>query len=218
MRFSIRSLAFLVGGLMVGTALAPVGAQQIAPADGQLAVRSDGAVYVIINAKRHWVPTVQITDAELNAYPEGEPIYGGLAPIGSQTGTTTTRVLTPPTASTTTTTTATGTTSTTGLVSQVDPNLPIEVDIDGEEKLEPGERIIVDIRSNAGATCELIVKWADGKEENKGAMPIDSDGRCHYSIEIADNATVGIGVLQGTVREGGRMSRQDAEFEIIPKS
>ncbi len=103
MKLPTRSLAFLVGGLMLGTALAPVGAQQIAPADGQLAVRSDGAVYLIYNAQRYWVPTVQITDEELNAYPEGEPIYAGLAPLGSQTtASTSPRVTGSPSASTST--------------------------------------------------------------------------------------------------------------------
>src|SRR5918998_3923801 len=113
MKLPTRSFAFLVGGLMLGTALAPVGAQQIAPADGQVAVRSDGAVYLIINAQRRWVPTVQITDEELNAYPEGDPIYAGLSPMGSQTtSTTAARVTGSPTANTTTGTTGTGGSST----------------------------------------------------------------------------------------------------------
>src|SRR5918998_3261933 len=113
MKLPTRSFAFLVGGLMLGTALAPVGAQQIAPADGQVAVRSDGAVYLILNAQRRWVPTVQITDEELNAYPEGDPIYAGLSPMGAQGGTTATaRVTGSPTTSA-----SAGTTSTAGTTS-----------------------------------------------------------------------------------------------------
>ncbi|MCC6177169.1 MAG: hypothetical protein IT305_17830 [Chloroflexi bacterium] len=86
MRLPIRSLGFLVGGLLIGTALVPAAAQQqTSGVDGQVAVRSDGAVYLISNGQRRWVATVQITDDELNAYPEGEPIYAGLGPIGQNT-------------------------------------------------------------------------------------------------------------------------------------
>src|SRR6187402_1609715 len=81
---SIGTQALLAGGLLIGVALAPVAAQQTSQIDGQVAVRSDGAIYLITNGQRRWVATVQITDDELNAYPEAEPIYTGLAPIGSQ--------------------------------------------------------------------------------------------------------------------------------------
>ena len=248
MKLPTRSLAFLIGGLMVGTALAPVGAQQIAPADGQVAVRSDGAVYLIINAQRRWVPTVQITDEELNAYPEGEPIYAGLAPMGSQTGTTTARVTGSPTtgaptfagttSASTTPTTVTSTTGTTGatgttagatattgalvpgtaLASNISPDLPLEVDIEGQAKFEPDERIIVYVKTKTGAACELAVKWPDGNEVNQAPMTADSNGRCRYSIEIAATATPGAGILKGVVRDGGRVSSQDVEFEIVPTS
>ena len=283
MRLPTRSLAFLVGGLMLGTALAPVGAQQIAPADGQLAVRSDGAVYLIINAQRRWVPTVQITDDELNAYPEGEPIYAGLAPMGSQTTTTTARVTASPAANTasgttgtsgttstgttgTTGTTSTGTTSTTGtatttsatrtatsttttststgttgttsstsgatsttgatttmtpspeLVGVIDPELPFEVDIEGPAKFEPGERMIINLKTKIGAACELLIQWPGGRESSEDNKTADSRGRCRYSIVISDNEATGTGQLKGSVRDGGRMSRQDVDFEIVPRN
>ena len=89
-RFPQRSIgitALLAGGLLIAVALAPVAAQQTSGIDGQVAVRSDGAVYLITNGQRRWVATVAITDEELNAYPEGEPIYTGLAPMGSQPAT-----------------------------------------------------------------------------------------------------------------------------------
>jgi len=72
MKLPIRSLGLLAAGLLVGSALAPVAAQQQqSGTDGQVAVRSDGAVYLIANGQRRWIATVQITDDELNAYPEG---------------------------------------------------------------------------------------------------------------------------------------------------
>ena len=89
-RFSklpIASIAVVVGGLLIGLAMSPVGAQS-ALTNGVVTVRSDGAVYLISNGMRRWVATVQITDDELNAYPEAEPIYAGLAPFGSASAST----------------------------------------------------------------------------------------------------------------------------------
>lgn len=73
--------ACLIAGILIGAALTPVLAQQLAGPDGQVAVRSDYAVYLIANGQRRWVATVMITDQEINAYPEGEPIYAGLSPL-----------------------------------------------------------------------------------------------------------------------------------------
>lgn len=94
-RLPIASIAVVVGSLLVGLSMGPVGAQS-ALTNGSVTVRSDGAVYLISNGMRRWVATVQITDEELNAYPEAEPIYSGLAPFGSagasaSTGTTTSK-------------------------------------------------------------------------------------------------------------------------------
>lgn len=80
MRPLTRAVALLVCGFMLGSLLVPVAAQQLAPADGQVAVRSDRAVYLIVNGVRRWVATVVVSDEELNAIPEGEPIYSGLTP------------------------------------------------------------------------------------------------------------------------------------------
>jgi hypothetical protein len=244
MKVPTPSIAFLAGGLLIGTALAPVAAQQMAPADGQVAVRSDGAVYLIQNGQRRWVATVVISDDELNAYPEGEPIYAGLAPIGSgataSTGGSTPRVSASPaagaggtsatgtpSASTTRTPSATAqatatTTATTGGSgspgSDVHPDLPIDVDIEGPAKFEPGERMIVFVETKAGASCELSVTWPDGKQASEDQKTADGRGRCRYSIEVADNAAPGIGFLNGIVREGGKVSREQIDFEIVARN
>jgi hypothetical protein len=82
MKLPIVACASLIAGLLIGAALIPVAAQpQQAPPDGQVAVRSDGAVYLIANGQRRWIAPVVITDDEINAYPEGEPIYYGVAPL-----------------------------------------------------------------------------------------------------------------------------------------
>jgi len=216
--------------LLISVALAPVAAQQAAPIDGQVAVRSDGAVYLITNGQRRWVATVVITDDELNAYPEAEPIYTGLAPIGSQvatgspspaTASTTVAVSSSPTtgsANTAGVTTPTEVGTPTGAVSELDPQIPIEVDIDGTPKFEPGEVVTVNLKSKTGVTCELAVKWPDGTEVDQQRQTADSQGRCHYEIDVPATASVGTGVLKGIARESGRMSRQNVEFEVIPTS
>jgi hypothetical protein len=86
-RLPIASLAIVIGCFLVGLSLSPVDAQSVLT-NGKVTVRSDGAVYLIANGMRRWVATVVITDEELNAYPEAEPIYLGLAPYGSSTGAT----------------------------------------------------------------------------------------------------------------------------------
>jgi hypothetical protein len=102
-KLPIASVAVVIGSLLVGLSMSPVGAQS-GLTNGQVTVRSDGAVYLISNSQRRWVATVQITDEEINAYPEAEPIYAGLVPFGSaSTGT----------ASTGTTPSKTGSTGTT---------------------------------------------------------------------------------------------------------
>jgi len=81
-KLPIASIAVVIGSLLIGLSMSPVGAQS-GLTNGQVTVRSDGAVYLISNNQRRWVATVQITDDEINAYPEAEPIYAGLVPFGS---------------------------------------------------------------------------------------------------------------------------------------
>jgi hypothetical protein len=89
-RLPIASIAVVVGCFLVGLSMSQVDAQSLLT-NGAVTVRSDGAVYLISNNMRRWVATVVISDEELNAYPEAEPIYAGLAPLGGgSTGATTT--------------------------------------------------------------------------------------------------------------------------------
>jgi hypothetical protein len=89
-RLPIASIAVVIGCFLVGLSMSQVDAQSVLT-NGQVAVRSDGAVYLISNSMRRWVATVVISDEDLNAYPEAEPIYAGLAPLGGgSTGATTT--------------------------------------------------------------------------------------------------------------------------------
>jgi hypothetical protein len=81
-RLPIVQLALVAVSVLVGYALAPVAAQTAAQLEGQVAIRSDGAVYLISGGQRHWVATVVISDDDLNAYPQGDPIYSALAAFG----------------------------------------------------------------------------------------------------------------------------------------
>ena len=80
-RLPIASIAVVIGCFLVGLSMSQVDAQSVLT-DGKVTVRSDGAVYLISNGMRRWVATVVISDEELNAYPEAEPIYVGLEPYG----------------------------------------------------------------------------------------------------------------------------------------
>jgi hypothetical protein len=83
-RLPIVSVAVVIGSLLIGLSLGAADAQSLLT-NGSVTVRSDGAVYLISNGVRRWVATVVISDEELNAYPEAEPIYSGLAPFGQTT-------------------------------------------------------------------------------------------------------------------------------------
>src|SRR5215212_5732852 len=84
MKLPIQTLGLMAAGLLIGTALSPVAAQsQQSSADGQVALRSDGALYLIQNGQRRWIATVPLADSDINAIPEGEPIMAGLAMVGS---------------------------------------------------------------------------------------------------------------------------------------
>ncbi|MGE3270895.1 MAG: hypothetical protein AB7P40_19235 [Chloroflexota bacterium] len=224
MKLPIRPLGLVAAGLLLGTALAPVAAQQQqSGVDGQVAVRSDGAVYLISNGQRRWVATVVITDDEINAYPEGEPIYAGLAPMGSaqaaanpqpkpsgnqqqqQQQNSSNNNNRPP--------------ATQPPAPTQDPNLssdiPVEVDIDGSAKIERGSERRVDIKTRRDATCDLTVRLADGKEFSEDSKNADGEGKCRFTIEIPDDAAEGDGLMIGSAREGGKVNKHELPFEVV---
>jgi hypothetical protein len=147
-KLPIASIAVVIGSLLVGLSLAPVVAQSQLT-NGQVTIRSDGAVYLIANGMRRWVATVVITDEELNAYPEAEPIYVGLAPFGSTsagTGTTSTGTTaaskTGTTAASKTGTTAASKTGTTAASKTGTSSTSSSSSSATEEEVEPGQIVI----------------------------------------------------------------------------
>jgi hypothetical protein len=235
MKLPIRSLGLVAAGLLLGTALVPVAAQQQqSGVDGQVAVRSDGAVYLISAGQRRWVAPVVISDDEINAYPEGEPIYAGLAPMGSaqasakpsnssQSGSGASASASPAaqSGSSAKPSAASGTTAAAAPASTPDPNLsgdiPVEVDIDGSAKLEQGDERSVDIKTKKDATCELTIRLSNGKEFSEDSKNADTQGKCRFTVKIPDDAPEGAGMLIGTAREGGKVNKDELEFEVIKK-
>src|SRR3954468_6824628 len=69
MKLPIRTLGLMAAGLLIGTAMSPVAAQQ-SGADFQVALRSDGALYLIVNGQRRWIATASLSDSDINAIPE----------------------------------------------------------------------------------------------------------------------------------------------------
>jgi hypothetical protein len=220
-RFSSRTYAYLAGGLLIGAMFTPAAAQQFTPTNGQVVVRSDGAVYLIANGQRRWVATVQITDDELNAYPEAEPIYTALAPFGAATtassGTPPQTAAAPPSAA------ASPASAAPKPAAAAPPSAPvvsatdvlIEVDIDGSPKYEAGERIRVAVKTTTSASCSLIARWPNGTEADQGNKTPDSRGHCEYSFLIPSGTPAGTGFLKGIVRDGGKSGEQEVEFEIL---
>jgi hypothetical protein len=267
-KLPIIACACLVAGVVIGLVLAPASAQQMSPVDGQVAVRSDYAVYLIANGQRRWIATVLITDDEINAYPEAEPIFSGVQPLPAQVAAAPPQQVAPQAAQPSPAAAAPpaaaqpvqavpgaaapaagaaapapvpgaaaapaaaapagsvasapasgpppgGYPTPVGAVGEIDPLLPLEVDIDGKAIFEHGNEINVVVKSQVGATCELTVRWPDASEAPQQPMAADARGRCSFKVRVPSTVPNGLGLMKGSVRQGGRVSNQTVEFEIV---
>jgi hypothetical protein len=224
MKLPIRTLGLAAGALLIGSALAPVSAQQQpqpqqSGVDGQVALRSDGALYLIIGGQRRWIATASATDEEINALREGDPIFAGLAPQGSaqasagpakpSTGATAAKTSSKTTKPTTKTQQSSGERG-----EDLSEDIPIEVDLGGSTTLGPGDTRTIEIRTRHGVTCELVVEIPDDDDITEDSKIADSRGRCRYTVEIPSGADEGNGKVIGTVRDGGKVNRQEIDIEI----
>jgi hypothetical protein len=89
------------------------------------------------------------------------------------------------------------------------------VDIDGKAMFEHGNQISVVIKTKTGASCELIARWPDATETAQPPQAADARGRCSYTIRVPSSVPNGLGLMKGSVREGGRASNQTVEFQIV---
>jgi hypothetical protein len=235
MKLPIRTLGLMAAALLIGSALSTAVAQgQQSGADGQVALRSDGALYLIINGQRRWIATVPLADSDINAIPEGDPIMVGLAPLGSAEAAAQPKPAASPAASTTQasggTTAAAKPASTpstpaasTANVSvgeageELSTDIPIEVDLDGSTRIDQGDERRVDVKTKAGFTCELKLILPGGESLSEDSKNADSTGKCKFNIQIPDDAKDGDGKLVGTAREGGKLNRQEIPVQIGKK-
>ncbi len=223
-RLPVVAVVFLAVGLLMGAALMPVAAQQMSGVDGQVAVRSDGAVFLISGGQRRWVATVMITDAEINAYPEAEPIFSGLAPLPPQApGPAPAASPAPsgpaavPAAAPTSVPTPAAAPPPASAPAAGGP-VPVEIDIDGSPKFEAGDVIRAAVKTSVGAACDLTARFPDGSEVPQPGTAADARGHCSFSIDIPSTAQVGAGQLRATVRVGGQTGQGELPFEVVPNS
>jgi hypothetical protein len=231
MKLPIRTLGLMAAGLLIGTALSPVAAQsQQSGPDGQVALRSDGALYLIQNGQRRWIATAALSDSEINAIPEGDPIMTGLALSGSAEAQAAAKPASPPApaasnpapaakpaAAAPTPTPAATSKPATDPNEEISTDIPITVDLDGNEKIDQGDERKVEIKTRKDVTCELKLRLADGSEKAEDSKNADSQGRCKYTIEVPKDAQEGSGAIVGTVREGGKLNRQELPITISKK-
>jgi len=244
MKLPIRLLGLIAAGLLVGTALAPVAAQQMSGVDGQVALRSDGALYLILNGQRRWIATVPLSDDDLNAIPDGDPITVGLAPpgttasappssssapkpsagaspqAGSSSGSSGSSGSSSGSSSSATATPTKGPAATATPDAGVSADIPIELDIDDSSNntFQGGDKIAVEIKTTKDFVCELSIKWPNDQEDNEDSKTADSRGRCKFNVDVPENMTEGSGKLKGWARSGGKYNRIDLDFTIKNKS
>jgi hypothetical protein len=232
MKLPIRTLGLAAAALLLGSALAPVAAQQAqSGVDGQVALRSDGALFLILNGQRRWISTVVATDAEINAIPEGDPILTGLAPAGSAQA-----AAKPSSGATQASGTGSSGSGSGGTQASAKPtpkptsapsdnddqddggelstDIPVSIDLDGDTRIKRGNEREVIINTRKDATCELKVRLPDGDDIEEDSKNADSRGRCRYTIEIPDDAKDGDATIVATVREGGKMNRAELGIRI----
>jgi len=221
MRNIVRYAALLACGFLVGSLLGPAAAQQLAPSDGQVALRSDGAIYLITNGQRRWVPTIAISDDDLNAIPEGDPVYAALMPADAVTpvpaanapgGTpesTRERATRTPTPVVDATATPTAT-STSGSSSSGD----VSVSIDSIDSVKRGNSVTLTAHTNKNATCELRVRYADGSEDKPGKIDADSKGKCEWTFTVPSDAKNGTATATVKAKDGSRSGEASRDFDV----
>jgi hypothetical protein len=222
MRLPIRTLGLAAASLLIGSALAPASAQQQQSGlDGQVALRSDGALYLISNGQRRWISTVVASDDTINAIPEGEPVLVGLAPMGSSLASTAPQSKPSSSSSTSNRKPSSGddddASSSSDDDEELSSDIPISLDIDGSTRVVRGEARKVEIKTRKDVTCELKVRFSNDKEVAEDSKNADSKGSCKYTIEIPDNAAEGDAKLIGTAREGGKVNRQEIGLDVKKK-
>jgi hypothetical protein len=231
MKFPVRALAVLAAGILLGTVLAPVAAQQTTPKDGLVALRSDGAVYLLLNGQRRWVAPQNISDDELNAMPEGEPIYAGLVPAdsgftpraSSPSSTEQSREQPQSNDKKTPTPTKTSSNQSSSSSSKNDNDSDAsgsssdvaieEITFDEEVKQGQDWSFEATVSKKKKGKCELEVEWPD-KEKDKDDKTPDSHGICDFSVEAPSGVKTGTAKWTLVFRDGDKKDEEKGEFKV----
>jgi hypothetical protein len=205
--------------------LAPVAAQQTTSRDGQVALRSDGAVYLLLNGQRRWVAPLFITDEQLNALREGEPIYAGLVPADSgfapQASTPSSSQQSREQAQSNATRTPTPTRSSSSQSSSSgndngssSDDVAIE-EITYDEDVRQGDdwRLEATVSQQRRGRCELEVEWPDQETDEDDKAP-DADGICVFTVEAPSNVKTGTAKWTLVFRDGDKRDEDNGEFKV----
>ena len=221
MRVRVRAFGLLAGGFLLGSLLVPAAAQQTAPENGQVAVRSDGAVYLITNGVRRWVAPIVISDEELNAIPEGEPIYVGLMPIGSSTAPAAAAPAAAPgtaPAPAPAAAPATAPAPAAAAPATAPTSAPFRIEIDPRQRVGQGgeQKVTVRINPRISGKCSLRVEYSGGGRYTPSDADITPESKCEWSFDVPDEASaVGTANVQVTVRDtANQQVTGSATFEI----
>lgn len=216
----LRHLGFLVAGFLLGHSLVPVAAQSQSQSDPQFVVRSDGAAYMVTGGQRRWIATVVMSDDEINAIPEGEPIYAGLSLGGSSKSSEASFKTDSKDSKDKKDSKSSSQSSTT------DDDDDEEEDDDGSsgdlgikfeeapDSAKRGESFDVVIKTKKNASCEFKVRFANGEEDEYEDVEADKNGECAYEVEIDDDAKEGDARLIVKVRDGGKKDEAQHKFKV----
>jgi hypothetical protein len=217
MRVRARTVALLAAGVLLGMLLAPVAAQQTSIRDGQIVVRSDGAVYLLMNARRHWVATVVVSDDELNSIPEAEPIYAGLLPSDSGLAP---RASSPSSSSSSSsddrrTPTPTRTSSSSGTSSSNTGSGDVAIDkIQFDKEVKAGGLwTVLAIVGQRSGNCELEIRWADDEETEEAKNP-NNNFECEFNVDVPSNVKLGDARFTVTYRDGDKKAEERGTFKV----
>ena len=208
-----RGILLFVAGLIVGGLVVPVAAQSD-PAENQLAIRSDGFIFLIRSGQRHLVSPVALTDEVINGYPEGEPFLSGLVPVeaisaapagtfgGSNSSTGASSGSSTPARTAIATATATPKPDSSGSISPTFKTIPSSV--------EQNQTFKVVIEATDGSTCDGKIQFKGGKTAAFTSGKT-SKSECKMEVVIPDDARLGDADVKVTVKSGG----QSIDFEDV---
>ena len=216
-----RGILLFVAGLVIGGLVIPVAAQSD-PAENQLAIRSDGFIFLLRSGQRHLVLPVALTDEVINGYPEGEPflsarsrgsrersarrdvrgndVRGQQFHTGVSSG------------SSTPSRTATATVSTAATATpKPDSSEPISPRFKTiPSTVEQNQTFKVVIEATDGSTCDGKIQFKGGKTAAFTSGKT-SKSECKMEVVIPDDARLGDADVKATVKSGG----QSVDFEDV---